>query len=514
MYTRYFRPLFAKSCQLLVEYFYFSSRLHHDTGAPAGASHADRKFEAAPAFKFHPVRKYLVIGLSFLMLAFTAKASKPVLRVFLVGDSIVKGSAPARYPLGGWGQIMPYHFRNSIQVLNRAIGGRSSKSFIEEGHWAKVLKDVKQGDYVFIEFGNNDQYPRLPKKYTDPDTTYQSFLKKYIRDTRKLGAIPVLVTMPIRMSRYKAKTGWHESHIQSTWKMPKETRQTATTYHDAMRKVAQETNTPFVDLNKLSRKKFTSLKFGAIKTYYNCCEPGIYPSYPKGHRDLEHNSVKGAIFLAACIASEIRRLQLPLAKYLKKDVNVAEKQEITTKLATTDITGKFTLMGADDKQWQPFDKETTLTLAKAGTDTILNFNVAVNHKVDGSGHNGKYLKAWPRIVYNFDQDAVNLNAYSYLRFFIKVKSNRENVIGTMMIISFAGTGAKSDYTIDIGKETKRWKEILVPIRNMMSLSGYPAKYWKSMQRIQFVIVESWYEDGTNLKLNIKNIKLLKTKAIR
>lgn len=457
-------------------------------------------------------KKLSVLGLTLISILGTSlMAGEPSLRVFLVGDSIVHGYSPAHYPCGGWGQFLPFHFNKDVQVLNRAIGGRSSKSFIEEGHWKKVLKDVKKGDYVFIEFGNNDQYPRLPAKYTDPDTTYQEFLKQYINDTKKAGATPILVTMPIRMTRYKPGKGWKESHIQSTWKMPKGTRKTSTTYHDAMRKVAKDTNTPLLDLNKLSREKFTPLSFEEIKTYYNCCDPGQYPSHPKGNKDLEHNSVKGAAFLAECIASEIRRLKLPLAKYLKKNVKVEIKQGESVNLNPSDITGKFSLMDKDGKNWRPYDKEATLTQGKDGDDPVLNFNVDVDQKVDGSGNNGKYLKGWPRIAYFFKKNTVNLNDYNYLRFFIKVKSNRKNVVGTILVVNFAGTGGKSDYAVDTGKETGQWKEILVPIKKMISMSGYPSHYWNSMKRIQLVIAEKSYDDGDKLAFKIKNIELLKTK---
>jgi lysophospholipase L1-like esterase len=438
-------------------------------------------------------------------------AEEPAFRVFLVGDSIVRGYTPAQYPCGGWGQFMPNHFSKEVQVLNRAIGGRSSKSFIKEGYWKKVLKDLKKGDYVFIQFGNNDQYPRYPKKYTDPDSTYQDFLKQYIKDTKNAGATPILVTMPIRMTRYKKKTGWKESHIQSTWKMPKGTRKTSTTYHDAMRKVAKDTKTPLLDLNKLSKEKLVNLDFDEIKTYYNCAAPGQSSSHPKGVKDLEHNSIKGAAFLAECIASEIRRLKLPLEKYLKKNVKVDVKKGLSIQINPSDIQKRFTLMEKDGKAWRVTDKEATLDIKKDENDTILNFNIAVDHKLDGSSHNGKYPKGWPRIAHPFKKGTVNLNDYSYLRFLIKTKSNRKPPVKTILTVNFACTGAKYDYAIDAGKETDKWKEILVPIKKIISMAGYPSHYWDSLKLIQLVISERWYEDGDKLQFKIKDIELLKTK---
>ncbi|WP_373736676.1 GDSL-type esterase/lipase family protein, partial [Bacteroides heparinolyticus] len=107
----------------------------------------------------------LLWGLFFLFSSF--KADKPGITIFMIGDSTMAdkdltGGNPER----GWGQMLPGYLSEEIRVDNHAVNGRSSKSFIDEGRWDKVLSLVKKGDYVFIQFGHNDEKTD-PKRHTD-----------------------------------------------------------------------------------------------------------------------------------------------------------------------------------------------------------------------------------------------------------------------------------------------------------------------------------------------------------
>ena len=82
-------------------------------------------------------------------------------------------------------------FSEDIRVDNHAMNGRSSKSFIDEGRWDKVLSLIKKGDYVFIQFGHNDEKPKADR-HTDPGTTFDANLRKFVNETRAKGGIPVL----------------------------------------------------------------------------------------------------------------------------------------------------------------------------------------------------------------------------------------------------------------------------------------------------------------------------------
>ena len=113
----------------------------------------------------------LLLGLFFLLSAF--KADKPVITIFMIGDSTMANkSLTGGNPERGWGQMLPGYLSEEIRVDNHAVNGRSSKSFIDEGRWEKVISQVKKGDYVFIQFGHNDEKSD-PKRYTAPGSTFE-----------------------------------------------------------------------------------------------------------------------------------------------------------------------------------------------------------------------------------------------------------------------------------------------------------------------------------------------------
>lgn len=91
-------------------------------------------------------------------------------------------------PKEWWGHVLPGFFSEDIRVDNHAMNGRSSKSFIDEGRWDKVLSLIKKGDYVFIQFGHNDEKPKADR-HTDPGTTFDANLRKFVNETRAKGGI-------------------------------------------------------------------------------------------------------------------------------------------------------------------------------------------------------------------------------------------------------------------------------------------------------------------------------------
>ena len=141
-------------------------------------------------------RLILCVGLFLLLTAFVA--DKPVITIFMIGDSTmanknITGGNPER----GWGMVLPGFFAEDIKVDNHAVNGRSSKSFIDEGRWDKVLSLIKKGDYVFIQFGHNDEKPD-PKRHTDPGSTFDANLRRFVTETRAKGGIPVLFNSIVR----------------------------------------------------------------------------------------------------------------------------------------------------------------------------------------------------------------------------------------------------------------------------------------------------------------------------
>src|SRR5690606_19098870 len=135
--------------------------------------------------------------------------------IFMIGNStmadkpyaVSKGGNPEK----GWGQILPLYFKEGVRVENHAVNGRSTKSFINEGRWKKVLEAIQTGDYVIMEFGHNDQKEYDTTRYAPAGTTYRSNLLKFINETRARGGIPVLAT-PIVRRRFDRNGVFYDTH--------------------------------------------------------------------------------------------------------------------------------------------------------------------------------------------------------------------------------------------------------------------------------------------------------------
>lgn len=138
----------------------------------------------------------LLLGLFLLFSAFTSE--KPKITVFMIGDSTMSDkSLTGGNPERGWGHVLPGFFSEDIIIDNHAQNGRSSKSFIDEGRLDKVLSLIKKGDYVFIQFGHNDE-KLSAERHTDPGTTFDANLRKFVNETRAKGGIPVLFNSIVR----------------------------------------------------------------------------------------------------------------------------------------------------------------------------------------------------------------------------------------------------------------------------------------------------------------------------
>lgn len=219
--------------------------------------------------------------------------AEPV-RIALIGDSTVASydKPPADRPtLTGWGQVLGEFFDDSVEVHNFAISGRSSKSFLQEGHWPAPL--TAKPDYVFIQFGHNDMSGKGDRS-TDPAGDFQDYLRRYIDETRAAGGVPVLVT-PV------ARRTFESGKLVST----------LTPYAGAMQKVGRETQTPVIDLHRLSMAFFARVgdEAGA----------DLNPA----PNDRSHFSRKGALAVAGLVANALPRAAPELIPRLKKHVLLA-----------------------------------------------------------------------------------------------------------------------------------------------------------------------------------------------
>jgi pectinesterase len=159
--------------------------------------------------------------------SFQAQAPSSVVRVVLVGDSTVTDDS-------GWGSGFRHLAKTGVEVVNTAANGRSSKSFIDEGLWAKALET--RGQYYLIQFGHNDEPGKGPERETDPKTTYRAFMARYVDEARAIGAKPVLIT----------------SLVRRLFKEDGTIRTTQTAYVEAVRALAAEKRVPLVDLHAIS----------------------------------------------------------------------------------------------------------------------------------------------------------------------------------------------------------------------------------------------------------------------
>ena len=159
-------------------------------------------------------RRFLILLFLGALISNVPAANGRLPHLFLIGDSTVKNGTPG---LEGWGQHLAQFFDpKKIVVQNRALGGRSSRSFLREGLWDAVLQDVRAGDFVMIQFGHNDGGPlddgraRASLKGSGPESmevtlktsgaretvlTYGGYLARYIKDTKARGATPIVCSL-------------------------------------------------------------------------------------------------------------------------------------------------------------------------------------------------------------------------------------------------------------------------------------------------------------------------------
>lgn len=224
---------------------------------------------------------------------------KQKVSVYLAGDSTVADCPPHEAPMAGWGQLFPLCFTREIKVVNLAEGGASSNSFIEEGRLEAVAARLREGDYLFIQFGHNDQ-----KSYgTDPYTSYQTHLTRYAETARQKRAIPVFVTS-VQRRRFD-----ENSNITNTLgDFPK-----------AMIDLAGDLQVPLIDLWSKTKTLYESLGPERSKRLFVHFPPGGHPHYPDGIADDTHFSEEGARRIARLVAEGIKELGLPLSAYVQPE---------------------------------------------------------------------------------------------------------------------------------------------------------------------------------------------------
>ncbi|MBQ3426865.1 MAG: S-layer homology domain-containing protein [Clostridia bacterium] len=231
-----------------------------------------------------------------------AAENKPT--IYIAGDSTAqtykdKIDGPQR----GWGQVFGDFFTDEINVVNRAIGGRSTIRYIKEGRLEQIHQDIKPGDYLFVQFGINDATIDTPEKYIDVPG-YKALLRdEYIGKTEQLGATPILMT-PSAGCYYDEKEGrFRESRIE---------------YANATRDLAAEIGCKFIDINRIMTQTYNTMDKDEVISGYLLCEPLESVRAPEGKNDYSHFKEKGARLVAKLITEAIPECVPELSRYIKR----------------------------------------------------------------------------------------------------------------------------------------------------------------------------------------------------
>ena len=243
-----------------------------------------------------------IILLAVLLLAPAAHAQEPVVTVFLAGDSTLAPKQENKRPETGWGEQLQKRFdEKKLRIDNHAANGRSTKTFISEGRWQALLDKVKEGDYVLIQFGHNDQAKEKGERYTPPDD-FRHNLERFVAEVRAKKATPVLLT-PVMRRRFDKGGKFYDVHGE---------------YPDLTRRVAAEQKVALIDMHRMSEKVLVRYGPEESRRLFLQLKAGENPNYPQGVEDNTHFSPQGADLMAALAVDAFREQRLGLVKYLKK----------------------------------------------------------------------------------------------------------------------------------------------------------------------------------------------------
>jgi len=263
-----------------------------------------------------------------IVCGFTA-ANQKTTTIFMIGDSTMANKDISHDKKErGWGMALQCFFDDNIRIENHAVNGRSSLSFINEGRWDTVLNRICPGDYVIIQFGHNDEKPKADR-HTDPGSTFDYNLAKFVRETRERGGIPVLMNAVVRRNFAKVmpKNDDDEALRSTTFKDANGLVEgdslvdTHGLYIVAPHDVAKRMNVHFVDANRITHTLEQSLGREESKKLHMWFLPGEEPSVPKGRQDNTHYNVYGAHVVAHLLADALCE-EIPILKKYRVDADI------------------------------------------------------------------------------------------------------------------------------------------------------------------------------------------------
>ena len=243
-------------------------------------------------------------SLSIILLsifAVTASAQKTPVTIFMAGDSTMAIKQPDKRPETGWGEMLGQYFKDgTVKIDNRAMNGRSTKTFISEGRWQSIVDALQKGDYVLIQFGHNDESKEKGERYTPP-ADYRNNLIRFITDVKAKGGNPVLLT-PVMRRKFDSTGNFVDTHGE---------------YPDIVRTVAKEQKVPLIDMHRDSEVVIKSYGIEGSRKLFLQLKPGENSNYPNGIEDNTHFNPLGADEMAKLAVKGIKDNKIGLKKYLK-----------------------------------------------------------------------------------------------------------------------------------------------------------------------------------------------------
>ena len=226
-------------------------------------------------------------------------------KIYWASDSTVQFNGIETYPQTGMGQTLPLYLKRDVEIVNYAKNGRSTKSFITDGRLSKIKSEIGKGDFLFIQFGHNDEKESDPARFTKPFEDYKDNLYLYVNVAREAGAYPVFITSLERRcyeSEHVLGPGNHGEYVS------------------AMKEAAQELNVPLVDLYLASRAALEEAGASITESWYMHVPAGIYPYKPDGlQTDNTHLQYPGAVIFAGIIAKGLKDLGGIYAELIREE---------------------------------------------------------------------------------------------------------------------------------------------------------------------------------------------------
>ncbi|MGW2783447.1 rhamnogalacturonan acetylesterase [Streptomyces populi] len=213
--------------------------------------------------------------------------------LYVAGDSTAAQKYADAAPETGWGTALPFFLHEDVLVVNHAVNGRSSKSFIDEGRLAAILGVIRPGDLLLVQFGHNDEKTADPTRHTEPWTTYQDCLRQYLDGARARGARPVLAT-PVERRKFDADGNAVPTHGD---------------YPASMRALATDERVPLLDIQARSIALWQRLGVEETKKYFN---------WTTTEQDNTHFNPPGAIAVARLVAGGLLHRRVLAPRYVRR----------------------------------------------------------------------------------------------------------------------------------------------------------------------------------------------------